>query len=571
MDDVTTSTRTTVQMNHLLGELQRFLSWGRLEVKPGKCRALVLEKGMVKDRNVQINGVKIQSVKEKSIKYLGKVFNHKLHDREQTKEAVSKAKDSIKKIDRCALAGRYKAWILQNLLLPRLMWPLTIYSIPQSSLEEVQRSFTSHIKKWLGFPRSLSTEMMYSRSSKLQLPYKSVVEEVKVARVRSKMILETSKDACIAGAEISLDAGRKWKVSTSVDEAKSKLRIQEIAGIANRGKEGLGMMHRQYWSAATTKERRGMIVQKTREAEEEKRLVKAAGLAAQGSNMKWNCSQKILSERDINSMPESRLAFLVKAVYDLLPTPANKNRWYKTEEFKCQLCGETATLNHILTGCKVALAQGRYTWRHNRVLEEIARWVDKERKVNNQQPVQKKKTSIKFVKAGCANTKTTPTKNPDCYLTSARDWKLLVDLPGSRLVVPEYVAETAKRPDMLLISLTTKQVAVTELTVPREDRFEVAAELKTTKYTDIQSDSKRRGWKTTIFTVEVGCRGFAASSLRYLLKSVGVQGKERKTAIKKIEGIAENCSNMIWKWSHYTAWGKRSEAKKEDLMYLSDT
>ena len=92
------------------------------------------------------------------------------------------------------------------------------------------------------------------------------------------------------------------------------------------------------------------------------------------------------------------------------------------------------------------------------MLEEIARWVDKERKVNNQQPVQKKKTSIKFVKAGCANTKTTPTKNPDCYLTSARDWKLLVDLPGSRLVVPEYVAETGKRPDMLLISLTDVEV-----------------------------------------------------------------------------------------------------------------
>jgi len=30
------------------------------------------------------------------------------------------------------------------------------------------------------------------------------------------------------------------------------------------------------------------------------------------------------------------------------------------------------TLRHILTGCKVALSQGRFTWRHDQVLQCLA-------------------------------------------------------------------------------------------------------------------------------------------------------------------------------------------------------
>ena len=70
-------------------------------------------------------------------------------------------------------------------------------------------------------------------------------------------------------------------------------------------------------------------------------------------------------------MPDDRLKFIIKAVYDLLPTSANKNVWYVSEE-RCQLCGENGTLSHILSGCKVALSQGRYKWRQDKVLKDLA-------------------------------------------------------------------------------------------------------------------------------------------------------------------------------------------------------
>ena len=49
------------------------------------------------------------------------------------------------------------------------------------------------------------------------------------------------------------------------------------------------------------------------------------------------------------------------------------------------------TLQHILTGCKVALCQGRYKWRHDQVLREIAQCMDQRRLENNKAPREEKR------------------------------------------------------------------------------------------------------------------------------------------------------------------------------------
>ena len=152
-------------------------------------------------------------------------------------------------------------------------------------------------------------------------------------------------------------------------------------------------------------------------------------------------------------MPESRLSFLVKIVYDMLPTPHNKHMWYGEDE-RCDLCGEKGTLHHILSGCRVALSQGRYKWRHDKVLREIAQCIDERRMQNNRAP-RKEKTGISFVKAGHQKKEKSKTEPARCYLDGAADWQLQVDLDG-RLKVPEEVVETNLRPDMLLVSRPKK-------------------------------------------------------------------------------------------------------------------
>ena len=104
-----------------------------------------------------------------------------------------------------------------------------------------------------------------------------------------------------------------------------------------------------------------------------------------------------LSHSDTLGTTESRIKFLTRAVYDFLPTLSNKNKWYGEDE-RCNLCNERGTLNHILVGCKTALSQGRYMWRHNKVLQELFEKVKE--KAKSATTIYKKAKSIAFVKEG---------------------------------------------------------------------------------------------------------------------------------------------------------------------------
>ena len=198
-----------------------------------------------------------------------------------------------------------------------------------SKIERIQKKLTSSLKRWLKVPKNLSNDCFYSRSAKLQLPYTALVEEFKVAKARNQVTFEESKDPCIRNAEIRVDAGRKANTISAVKEAKERLRMVEITGIANKGKEGLGLTKRRYYSKSTKSERRDMIVQTVRDKEEESRMVKRTNLSKQGASTRWEVPQRRVKHDDVLRMSDTRLSFLIKAVYDLLPTPANKKTWFQ--------------------------------------------------------------------------------------------------------------------------------------------------------------------------------------------------------------------------------------------------
>ena len=62
----------------------------------------------------------------------------------------------------------------------------------------------------------------------------------------------------------------------------------------------------------------------------------------------------------------------INAGINTLPTMDNLKRWGKRTNDRCPFCGNIQTLLHVLSGCSVALDQGRYTWRHDSVLLSIA-------------------------------------------------------------------------------------------------------------------------------------------------------------------------------------------------------
>ena len=200
MDDIATTTETLVQTKYLLDKMAEKLDWAELEVRPEKCRSLVIIDGKLSRRTPTINNKPITSITEKPIKYLGKIYNRTLNDREQTKDILEDLEKSLKKLEKCRVPGRYKAWMVQNTLIPKLIWPLTIYEIPETKVKEMQGKITMKLKKWLGLPRSLSVECLYTKTGKLQLPLKELSEEVKAAKARLLVMLQEAQDPCISQA-----------------------------------------------------------------------------------------------------------------------------------------------------------------------------------------------------------------------------------------------------------------------------------------------------------------------------------------------------------------------------------
>ncbi len=121
-----------------------------------------------------------------------------------------------------------------------------------------------------------------------------------------------------------------------------------------------------------------MVVEEVSQVEQDRYLIKAVSQCKQGAWTRWeDISNRDITWADIWRTPPSRLSFLMRAAYDTLPCPQNLSQWFGSED-KFPLCNKAnAGLQHILSGCNVALTQGRFRWRHNQMLRKLAEQLER--------------------------------------------------------------------------------------------------------------------------------------------------------------------------------------------------
>ena len=78
----------------------------------------------------------------------------------------------------------------------------------------------------------------------------------------------------------------------------------------------------------------------------------------------------------IYNMKKGTLTFYLNSVSHTSPTGNNLLQWGKATSDRCKLCQNRETTCHVLNGCKVALDQGKYTWRHDSILQYVADSLD---------------------------------------------------------------------------------------------------------------------------------------------------------------------------------------------------
>lgn len=133
----------------------------------------------------------------------------------------------------------------------------------------------------------------------------------------------------------------------------------------------------------------------------------------------------------------------------------------------CQLCSKDQTLAHLLNGCTTALELRQYNDRHGSILESI----------------------YSFLRARLP-----------------KHCNIIVDLPGYGYIVPQNIAPTNDRPDIVLWNSTA--IELVKLIISYDTEIEDAVSRKQSRHASFKEACKSSGHNSTIATMEVGFRCF---------------------------------------------------------------
>lgn len=284
-----------------------------------------------------------------------------------------------------------------------------------------------------------------------------------------------------------------------------------------------------------------MVVDEVTRVEQEHFHIKAMAQDSQGAWTRGEASvQRRISWADIWRTPQGRLSFLIRAVYDTLPCPRNLTQWFGSE-VGCPLGSITkASLQHILSGCKVALTQGRFRWRHDQVRAKLAELLEGCRVTAKHTQERTRPARAAFVKPGEMH------KAPTQELTILRpgkEWQMLADL-RRQLMFPREIISTTLRPDIFMWSAVERAVHMIELTIPWEEGM-AAAERKHLKYSELVVECQEAGWRARVYPVEVGSRGFVGKAAVHLLRSAELTGSSLRKVVKELREEVEKVSYWL--------------------------
>ena len=191
-----------------------------------------------------------------------------------------------------------------------------------------------------------------------------------------------------------------------------------------------------------------MVSEEIPHFEESKRLAIAVAQPKQGAWTRWENTKDRTITRDIKQMEPKQLGFLIKTVYDILPTPVNFKLWGLSTSNLCKACGKIANLKHVLTGCQFSLRS--YIWRHNEILGIIAEIAKMCCETANDSSCIK--TSIQFVKEG--NVLKTPhgNRHKPTLLDGCMNWCVNPDI-DQQLTFPTKITSTPQHPDLIIWSV----------------------------------------------------------------------------------------------------------------------
>ena len=204
-------------------------------------------------------------------------------------------------------------------------------------------------------------------------------------------------------------------------------------------------------------------------------------------------------------MPKNIFNFTLKYLSNSLATRKNLSKWCITHSSACSFCLQSETLQHIVSSCKSYLEQGRYTWRHDSVLNFIA------------------------------NT-----------LSGLQPCSLYADLPT--FLSPSLITGDSLRPDLILIS-KNNDLYILELTIGFETNIKSNSDRKASKYNPLHQELGSKYKEIKFINLSLGALGTVGSSSESfinLLKCLEVSQPIQRSILSKMINITIRCTYFIF-------------------------
>ena len=283
-----------------------------------------------------------------------------------------KLNKKLQNIDNSSLRGEYKMKIYSRYALISMRYHLSVHDIHKTHLNKLDDIARKYLKKWLNIPShgasdiSLFHPYVMGLKTPSQLYHEGHAGNYTIMRLKGDQVVNHTLDS-------RLERESNWSVKSSTISFCDQVLNENVENDKifiptpeNTSNVATSVRHEIPRAKVATK-------QSIQQFTIEKWNSKVEKLVMQGdfTNLLIEEKENVTWKSIINNIPRGVLSFALNSATNTLPTPDNLRRWGKRMVSVCPLCSNQGTLEHILNFCSVSLNQGRFTWRHNNVLNHI--------------------------------------------------------------------------------------------------------------------------------------------------------------------------------------------------------
>ena len=525
-DDFNLISKNKIKHQELIENIEEKAKTMGFSFKPTKCRSLSIYAGKTTNVTFVItssegNNIKIpiETVHSRPHKFLGSQITYSNSPKDYFKHFYELLEKKLKNISQSKVRGEHKLAVFERYALPSMRYHLSIHDLHETHLAKLDNLTRKYIKQWLNYPTKGVTDVgiFHPYLLKVKQPSQVYKEGHTGNLVLMKLKGDEIVNACI-DSKIKRETKWKKKSSTIVESntlienlvatnsisltTSASTRQANIINVKNVVRKSVQAHIKDTWN------------------EKVKRLTMQGDFA----NLLIEEQESVTWQSVIRQMPRHVLAFAARLSTNSLNSPDNLARWGKRKIGSCPLCKAThGTLAHIVNFCPVALKQGRYTWRHDSVLNEITKKL-----------------------------KSSSTNNTQIY----------ADLPGHKIngsTIPADILVSSgegSRPDLVLVNREKKEIALMELTISLPQNTQAANKKKALKYTHLDIALREQGFKVYLVPFEVCSNGHITKTNQTNIQNTlrRFRQKVKKNDVLNLSKIALLCTMSIFHAYHVTDW-----------------